>query len=783
MNSNLIRLEQPAMDWNEALPLGNGRLGAMVFGDTRHERVQLNEDTLWSGEPVEPADFDAWKSLEAVRNFVFAGQYAEATEAAKQIQGPFTQSYLPLGDLWLDFIYGGAADQEVTEYQRTLNLDTATVEVSYRIHDVVYHRSLFISAPDQAIIIRLTASRPASLSLGVSLSSPLRSTTVCQGQSSLLLTGRAPRHVEPNYCATEPAIIYDDAEDGEGMRCAATLRAVVDGGSVESGSGTLSIHLADTVTLYVTAATSFSGFDRSPSREGKNPIELAQSVLENVAAKPFDAVYTDHLADYRQYFRRVQLDLGGSETQSNLPTDKRLKALQAHGPDTALEALYFQYGRYLLISSSRPGSRPANLQGIWNQDVRPAWSSNYTININTQMNYWPSQTTNLADLSLPLFALIDALQVTGRDTAANYYGADGWCAHHNTDLWARSNPVGEKWGSPCWANWPLAGAWLVQHLWEHFEFSGDRSFLAERCYPALRGAAEFLLDFLVKSPEGTLVPCPSTSPENEFEYNALDGTQTIGMVTAGTTVDLAIFREVFTNSMEAARILGIDTEFAAIIAAALQQMPPCQIGEHGELREWPSDLSELDLGHRHISHLYANHPGVSITRTKTPELSQAVLNSLDRRVTHGGGYTGWSRAWLINQYARLGEGDKAHESLHALLTDSTYPNLLDVHPPFQIDGNFGGTAGIAEMLLQSHDGSLDLLPALPAAWPAGSVEGLRARGGFEVSLKWSDGKLVTATILASLPSLCAIRLNGKSVTRTCEAGERFSLNGDLGPVL
>ena len=769
-NPNVIRLENAAADWNEALPLGNGRLGAMVFGDIRHERLQLNEDTLWSGEPVKPADPDTWKSLEAVRQHVFAGEYAEATEACQQIQGPFTESYLPLGDLWLDFDYGRDAGLEVTDYQRSLDLDTATLEISYQIGEVIYRRSIFVSAPDQALVIHLTASQPSSLSLGVSLTSPLRSATVSDGPHSLLLTGRAPVHVEPNYRNVEPAIVYDDAEDGKGMRFAARLRADTEGGSVEATSNSLSITQAHSVTLFLTAATSFGG---------KEPNVLTQAVLAAVAARPFEAIYADHQADYQHYFRRVHLDLGGSERDANLPTDKRLQELKAHGTDTALAALYFQYGRYLLICSSRPGTQPANLQGIWNQDVRPAWSSNYTININTQMNYWPSQTTHLAELSEPLFALIDDLQVTGRDTAKCYYGAGGWCAHHNTDLWARSNPVGEKTGTPCWANWPLAGAWLTQHLWEHFEFGGDRAFLAERVYPALKGVSEFLLDFLVEAPDDTLVSCPSTSPENEFAYTAPDGNQALGTVTAGTTADLAIIHEVFTNTVEAARILGIDGEFTARIAEVGKRLPPYRIGEYGELREWPAGLTEAEPGHRHISHLYGSHPGVSITRTKTPELAQAVLHSLDRRVAHGGGGTGWSRAWLISQYARLGEAEKAHESLHKLLTESTYPNLLDVHPPFQIDGNFGGTAGIAEMLLQSHDGGLHLLPALPAAWPSGRVDGLRARGGFEVSLRWADGKLVTATVLSTQAALCTVRYGGQSLTRPCTAGESFSLNADL----
>ncbi|MGI4790217.1 MAG: glycoside hydrolase family 95 protein [Janthinobacterium lividum] len=774
--ANTIRLEQPAIDWNDALPLGNGRLGAMVFGGLTHERLQLNEDTLWSGEPVAAADPNKWKSLSEVRRLVFDRRYAEAVEACKKLQGPFTQSYLPLGDLHLDFGHG---ENGVEEYRRSLDLETATAEVRYRVGDVTYTRSIFVSAPDQALVIRLSADRPGALTLDISLSSLLRSETERVDQNTLRLTGRAPAHVEPSYRDIEPAIVYDDAEDGRAMRFSALVRAVSVGGSISANAATLSVTDADMVTLYLTAATSFNGFDRSPSRDGKDPIAEATATLEAVTAKPIDAVYDSHLRDYQQFFRRVTLDLGDTDSKSALATDQRLKALQAGGADTALDALYFQYGRYLLISSSRPGTQPANLQGIWNPEVRPPWSCNYTININTQMNYWPSEVANLSELSAPLFDLIDALQVTGRDAASSYYRAKGWCVHHNTDLWALANPVGEGTGGPYWANWPMGGAWLVQHLWEHYAFSGDRAFLSERVYPALKGAAEFLLDFLVESPDGCLVTCPSVSPENEFQYTAADGSLVVSGVTAGTTADLAMVREVLHNTIVSARILGVDTELADRAADALSRLPPYEIGEFGELREWPSDVSEHDRGHRHISHLYANHPGVTITRTSTPELAEAVLQSLNRRVEFGGGYTGWSRAWLISQYARLGAGNRAHHSLHVLLAESTYPSLLDVHPPFQIDGNFGGTSGIAEMLLQSHDGAIDLLPALPDAWPRGSVTGLRARGGFEVSIEWSEGRLAAATLTATLASAFRVRCGSLSADFECRPGDVFKLDANL----
>ncbi len=773
--SNIIWLEQPASDWNEALPIGNGRLGAMVFGNVQRERLQLNEDTLWSGEPVQAADPDMKTYLAEIRRLVFTRQYHEATEACRKLQGAYSQSYLPLGDLWLEFGHGDTAD----DYRRELDLDMATVQISYRVGDVTYHRSFFVSAPDQALVIRLTASQPGSLSLSASLTSPLRSGTASDGPDTLHLSGRAPAHVEPPYRDVEPAIVYDDAEDGKGMRFSALVRAVAEGGSVQSDSSALTIAGADSVTLYVTAATNFSGFNQSPSQGGKDQYALARKAMDEVTVRAIGTVYDDHLADYRRYFRRVQLDLGDSPA-SNLPTDKRLKALQTQGPDNALTALYFQYGRYLLISSSRPGTQPANLQGIWNYEVRPPWSCNYTLNINAQMNYWPAETANLAELSEPLFGLIDALRVTGRDAAQAYYGASGWCAHHNTDQWAMANPVGAGTGQPSWANWPMGGAWLVQHLWEHYAFSGDRAFLSERAYPALRGAAEFLLDFLVESPDGTLVTCPSTSPENEFVYTAPDGSRAEAMVTAGTTMDLAITREVFQNTREvgpAARHrrrvcrARLPPPWIACRRSESASMASCENGRPMR-RNWTPATAISATCTRTI-------PACLITKTKTPELAQAALASLDRRVAHGGGYTGWSRAWLLNQYARLGEGEKAHHSLHVLLAESTYPNLLDAHPPFQIDGNFGGASGIAEMLLHSHDDAIDLLPALPAAWPEGHVSGLRARGGFEVSLEWAQGRLVSAVLMPKLAAACTVRYGGHSVSLDCRPGEIVSLNARL----
>ncbi|MDR3707437.1 MAG: glycoside hydrolase family 95 protein [Capsulimonadaceae bacterium] len=775
VNNNEIWLDKPAGNWNEAFPIGNGRLGAMIFGGIASERLQLNEDTLWSGEPMKPGDPAKCKALPAIQQLIFAGKYAEAAEECKKLQGPYTQSYLPLGDIKLTFRHEG----DVSGYRRTLNIGDATAEVAYSAGSIQFTRTLVASAPDNAIVIRIAASKPGSISFTASLTSPLRSQTAPLSASRVRLTGRAPRHLEPNYSKREPASVYDDAPDGEGVRFCAILDAIVRGGSVSSTGEDLAIESADEVILTLTAATSFNGFDKSPGREGKDELALATGAADAVRSRSFDAVLRDHIADYRRYFDRVSVEFGTPSDTRALPTDKRLDRLRDGAEDIDLEALYFQFGRYLLISSSRPGTVAANLQGIWNEDTRPAWSSNFTININTQMNYWHSETTNLADLTGPLFDLIDALQVTGHDAARAYYNAGGWCAGHNADIWGLANPVGAGVGDPCWANWQMGGAWLVQHLWEHYEFGRDAEFLKKRAYPAIKGVAEFLLDALVAAPTGHLEICPSTSPENKFAYTAADGSQVICPVTTTTTMDRALIREVFGNTIKGARILGVDDDLVARIESVLPKLPPFEIGNEGQLREWPANLDEQDLGHRHISHLYAHHPASLITRTKTPELAAAVRTSLDRRIANGGGYTGWSRAWVINQYARLGEAEKAHDSIVALLAHSTYPSLLDVHPPFQIDGNFGGPAGMAEMLLQSHDGFIELLPALPSAWKSGKANGLRARGGVEVSQTWKDGKLSDAILSASVDGEVTVKYGAITTTLLLNRGQSATLDGKL----
>jgi len=792
-----LRYDAPAVHFNQALPLGNGRMGTMFYGGIVAERMHLNEDSLWSGCGPAGVPSLARESLPEIRRLLFAGCLRAAHELAiRTMPGSFSEAYQPVGDLVIET---DGSEFPVTDYRRELDLDRAVGVTCFGRGGVIHRREVLVSRPAEVVAIRWTVDRPGALDCRIRLESPLRH-RVTINKKGLTLTGQAPSHVECYRSKPGEGIHYDERPGHGGMTFAAGVAVHAPGATATVHDAGLQIHGATELLILIDIRTSYAA---------KDPESMVSEVLSRAMACGWASLLAAHIADQRALFERVSLSLGETEASVTALTLPERIARRGRGEaDPDLDALVFDYGRYLLIACSRPGSQPANLQGLWNIDVQPPWWSGYTININTEMNYWPAEVCGLPELHEPLFDFLERLRVHGAVVAREMYGCGGWCAHHQTDIWASATPVGFTPDMPNesasrYAIWPMGGAWICRHLWEHYLYTGDAAFLRERAWPAMRGAADFLLDFLAERPDGYLTTAPSTSPENSFRAEGFQAA-----IATGSTMDLSIIRDLFGNCIAAERALGgCDPAFAGRLRSALVRLPPLAVTASGRIPEWDLDYPEWESAHRHVSHLFGLHPASEIDPRRTPELANAARRTLDARTDNG---TGWSLAWKINFWGRLHHAERAYSLIGKFFNPvapdqvdldhpgGVYPNLLCAHPPFQIDGNFGFTAGVAEMLLQSHVQTDDLesgppwesqisnlrfdihlLPALPVAWVNGDVTGLRARGGVTVDMHWRDGCLKEARLTSASPQNLTIRLGDRRAVIPVASGKPAVLDGNL----